>query len=227
MIRTDLHLHSCLSPCGDDDMTPFDLAGMARLNGLDLIALTDHNTVKNCPAAAAAAAEYGIGFLPGMELNTSEEIHAICLVPDLDAAAAFGRAVDSLLPDMENKPEIFGNQTWYEPDGTAHTEERFLLSAAAVSILALPELCGRYGGICWPAHVDRESNGLLAVLGSWPPDLRVRAAEIRWRLPPEVPDGLHIIQASDAHRLEDMPEGGFPLRPASPDFASLKAWLDT
>ncbi len=227
MIRCDLHVHSCLSPCAEDEMTPFDLVGMAKLNGLDLIALTDHNSVKNCRAAAWAAAEYGIGFLPGMELNTSEEIHCICLFPTLEAAEDFGRYVDTILPDIPNRPEFFGNQTWFDPDGTPHTERRYLHPACNVSILDVPDACEKYGGVCWPAHVDRPSNGLLAVLGTWPPELRVRAAEVRFITPPEVPDGLHIIQASDAHRMEDMPEGGFLLRPEEPTFEALKAWLET
>ncbi|MEG1773522.1 MAG: PHP domain-containing protein, partial [Oscillospiraceae bacterium] len=71
-VSCDLHLHSCLSPCADNDMTPFDLVGMSAVNGLELVALTDHNSARNCPAAAAAAAEYGIGFIPGMEVTTAE-----------------------------------------------------------------------------------------------------------------------------------------------------------
>ena len=72
----DLHIHSCLSPCGDDDMTPANIAGMAAVMGLDVIALTDHNSCRNCGAAMAAAAEYGVLLIPGMELTTMEEVHA-------------------------------------------------------------------------------------------------------------------------------------------------------
>ena len=75
----DLHIHSCLSPCGDDDMTPANIAGMAALKGLEAVALTDHNTCRNCPAFMAAAREYGVLAVPGMEINTSEEVHAVCL----------------------------------------------------------------------------------------------------------------------------------------------------
>ena len=82
----DLHIHSCLSPCGDDDMTPANIAGMAAVKGLDVIAVTDHNSCKNCPAVLAAAAEYGILAIPGMEINTSEEVHAVCLFEELKNA---------------------------------------------------------------------------------------------------------------------------------------------
>ena len=85
----DLHLHSCLSPCGDDDMTPSNIVGMSLLKGLEVIAVTDHNSCKNCPAVMDAAQEYGILAVPGMEINTSEEVHAVCLFEELKAAMEF------------------------------------------------------------------------------------------------------------------------------------------
>ena len=77
----DLHIHSCLSPCADDDMTPADAAGMARLAGADVAALTDHNSAANCPAFFAACEAYGVVPVGGMELTTAEEIHLVCLFP--------------------------------------------------------------------------------------------------------------------------------------------------
>ena len=85
----DLHIHSCLSPCGDDDMTPANLVGMAAVKGLDVIALTDHNSCKNCPAAMYHGANYGVTVIPGMELTTEEEVHVICLFPTLKDALAY------------------------------------------------------------------------------------------------------------------------------------------
>lgn len=105
----DLHIHSCLSPCGDDDMTPANIAGMAALKGLDAVALTDHNSCKNCPAFLAAAKEYGIIGIPGMELTTSEEVHAVCLFPELYQAMEFDRFVYSRLIKVKNRPEILEN----------------------------------------------------------------------------------------------------------------------
>ena len=84
----DLHMHSCLSPCGDIDMTPNNLVNMAMLQGLDLIALTDHNTARNCPAALKVAEELPITVLPGLELNTCEEIHVVFVFPTLERAMA-------------------------------------------------------------------------------------------------------------------------------------------
>ena len=89
----DLHLHSCLSPCGDNDMTPSNIAGMAALKGLDVIALTDHNSCRNCPALLRAAAHFGLVALPGMELCTMEEVHVLCLFANLNDALDFDAAV--------------------------------------------------------------------------------------------------------------------------------------
>lgn len=225
MIYADLHIHSCLSPCADDSMTPFDLVGMSLLNGTELIALTDHNSAKNCPAAFAAASEYGIGFIPGMELNTSEDIHCICLFPSLDIAMDFDRMLEEHLPDVINQPDIFGNQIIMHPNGETELFEKLLIFGADISIMDLPELVSRYDGICYPAHIDRESNGLLSALGLWPEELDVPAAEIRFSLPEGLPERLKIIQASDAHRLEDLPERAFPLPLETPDFNGLKKYL--
>ena len=224
-MKTDLHLHSCLSPCADDDMLPEDLVGLSLLNGLELIALTDHNSVRNCPAAAAAAEAYGIGFIPGCEVTTAEDVHCVCLFPSLAAAMDFGCALEERLAPVRNRPEIFGNQIICHPDGRRESYETLLLPACSVSILELPEFIRPFGGLCYPAHVDRESGGLLAMLGLWPEELRVPAAEIRSVLPSGVPDGLKTIMASDSHRLMDLPQDGFPLPLQTPDFAGLARYL--
>ena len=106
----DLHLHSCLSPCGDMDMTPNNLVNMAKLLGLDVIALTDHNTSLNCEAAMKVGEEVGLLVIPGMELTTSEDIHAVCLFPTLEKALAFSQYVDENRIHIRNKAEIYGRQ---------------------------------------------------------------------------------------------------------------------
>jgi hypothetical protein len=224
-VATDLHIHSCLSPCGDDEMTPFDLVGMAKLCGLQLIALTDHNSAKNCPAAALAAHEYGIGFIPGMEVTTEEDIHCVCLFPSVEAALSFDRFLDPLRPGIANRPDIFGHQYVVSPDGTVSEEPELLITALSLSILDLPDAVSRFDGLFWPAHVDRDSNGLFAVLGAWPKELCADAAEVRFQDPGGIPLSLKIIKASDSHRLRDLPERGFPLPLETADFEGLKRYL--
>lgn len=129
----DLHIHSCLSPCGDDDMTPANIAGMAALKGLDVVALTDHNSCRNCPAFLAAAEEYGVLAVPGMEINTSEEVHAVCLFPTLEAALEFDRYVYDRLIKFPNKEEIFGKQELYDlADQVCGTEPNLLINATEI-----------------------------------------------------------------------------------------------
>lgn len=208
-------------------MTPGDLVGIAALNGLSLIALTDHNTARNCPAAAKAAKAYGIGFISGMEVTTSEDIHAICLFPTLDDALAFDRCLYAHLPNIKNRPEVFGNQTICDADGNATgSEPMLLITGTDISVIDLPSLVREYHGLCYPAHIDRESNGLLAVLGRWPRELDVPAAEVRYEPTSAIPKGLKIIKASDAHRLCDIFSENDCLLPLdSPDFEGLAKWL--
>ena len=106
----DLHIHSCLSPCGDDDMTPANIVGMAAVKGLDVIALTDHNSCKNCPSALYHGQNYGVTVIPGMELCTTEEVHVICLFPALTDALSFDAYVYEHMLPIKNKQDIFGKQ---------------------------------------------------------------------------------------------------------------------
>ena len=133
----DLHIHSCLSPCGDDDMTPANIAGMGSIKGLTLMALTDHNTSRNCPAFFKACRALGIVPVAGMELTTSEDVHMICLFPDLESAMDFDKFVYPLIMPIDNNPEIFGNQLIYgEDDEIIGTEPKLLISALSLDISA-------------------------------------------------------------------------------------------
>ena len=210
----DLHIHSCLSPCGDDDMTPANIAGMAALKGLDVVALTDHNTCRNCPAFMAAAAEYGVLAVPGMEINTSEEVHAVCLFPNLEAGPCFDSYVYGKLIRFPNNEAIFGKQQIYnEQDQVCGTEPNLLINATEISFDGLWELVRSYGGVMFPAHVDKTANSLIANLGFIPPDSRFRTAEVKdlkklHQLQKDNPylDKCRIISNSDAHYLEHMNE---------------------
>lgn len=213
----DFHLHSCLSPCGDDDMTPYNLVNLAKLFGYDIIALTDHNSCQNCPAAVEIGKSIGITVVPGMELCTSEEIHCICLLPDLKAADDFSEYVISTMVPILNKPKIFGNQFIMDTaDKIIGQQDRLLISASSISIVDLPEIIAEYGGVCYPAHIDRDSYSIISSLGDFPADLKVNCFE----LTPEA-DEKHfleryestqnklIIRSSDAHCLEHMREREF------------------
>lgn len=208
----DLHLHSCLSPCGDRDMTPYNLVNMAALNDLDIIALTDHNSCKNCPAAAHAAKQTGITLICGMELCTDEEIHVVCLFPNLECAMAFDSFVYSLLPPIDNKPEIFGEQLILnELDEAVASEDKLLITAANISVVNVQKEVKKLGGVSFPAHIDKSSYSILSSLGMIPLECGFTAAEISThgdvaalREQHELLKTAPLIFSSDAHYLEDI-----------------------
>ena len=165
----DFHIHSCLSPCGDDDMTPANIAGTATLAGLNIIALCDHNSVKNCPAFFKAAKHYGLIAVAGMELTTAEDIHVICLFESLKDALAFGQEVESHKSAIKNRAEIFGRQLIMdEEDNLLGEEELLLIQATDISIEQVPLLVESFNGVCYPAHIDRTANGIVSILGDFP-----------------------------------------------------------
>lgn len=208
----DFHLHSCLSPCGDDDMTPANLAAMCALAGYDAVALTDHNTVGNCAAFCAAARRHGLVALPGMELTTLEEVHLICLFPELSSAQAFGAVVRQTLPPVPNDPDVFGRQLLMDDgDGILGEETALLAGASGIGVYDAAALAARYGGIAYPAHIDRPSFSLLSNLGFWDPAMGFSLAEISPNCPPELfsrPDlkGVRLITGCDAHCLSQIPD---------------------
>lgn len=208
----DFHIHSCLSPCGDDDMTPANIAGTATLAGLNIVALTDHNTVKNCPSFFKAAKKYGIIAIAGMELTTSEDIHIVCLFEELNDALAFGDVVEKHRSLVKNRPQIFGRQQILdEKDNLLGEEENLLINATNISIEDVSDLVASFNGICYPAHIDRESNGIVAVLGSFPENHNFNCYELydqkmsdeyETRFP-HLKNKLKLI-GSDAHYLWDI-----------------------
>ena len=217
-LQAELHIHSCLSPCADDDMTPANIAGMAMLAGADIAALTDHNSTGNCPAFFAACEAYGVVPVAGMELTTAEEIHLVCLFETLEAAMAFGAAVRSHRMRVPNRPECFGNQILMDAeDRIAGEETDLLLLATDLTLEAAAALVRVYGGAVYPAHIDRASGGILAILGSMPDTTHFAAAELRhparaaeYAARPDTAD-LLLVPASDAHQLYRIGESMFGL----------------
>lgn len=147
----DFHIHSCLSPCADNDMTPGNIAGMASLAGLRIVALTDHNTCRNCPGFMQAAERFGLIAVAGMELTTAEDIHMVCLFERLEEALVFDRAVDAQRIRFRNRPDIFGEQLVMDGDDCVTDSEPDLLpNATALSLDDAARLCTETGGVCWP-----------------------------------------------------------------------------
>lgn len=211
-LRYDLHIHSCLSPCGDNEMTPYNLVNMAKICGCDIIALTDHNTCLNCESAMRVGEDIGLTVVPGMELCTSEEIHCICLFPELKNALSFSDYVKSTLPPVKNREKIFGNQyIMDERDNILSSFELLLTTASGISIEILDELMKDYGGLWYPAHIDRSSYSILSSLGDFPEGLETSCFELTYGADegfyrenyPEAKN-RRLIRSSDAHYLESL-----------------------
>ena len=211
-IAYDFHIHSCLSPCGDKDMTPQNIVNMSKIMGYDAIALTDHNTTGNCEAVIKVGKEIGLTVIPGMELCTSEEVHIVCLFPDIEKANKFSEYVYSTLPPVKNKPSVFGEQTkMNENDEITGTEEKLLITASSISCAKVVDTVKEFGGICYPAHIDRSSFSILSNLGMIDESFGFSCAEIfdsskEEDLKEKHPylKELKIISDSDAHYLENM-----------------------
>ncbi|HWQ57631.1 MAG TPA: PHP domain-containing protein [Clostridia bacterium] len=204
-LAADLHIHSCLSPCADMLMTPNNIVNMARLKGLDVIAVSDHNSAKNLLAVQKAAEELGILFLPAIEAETREEVHVLCYLPTVGAALLLGEELTARLPDQPNLPAFFGEQTvMNECDEIVGTEPKLLIQSTDLSIEELAALCRAHGGVPVPAHVNRTSNSVLYNLGFIPPDVGFTSIEVYRALP--VPESAetwryHVLYSSDAHEL--------------------------
>lgn len=208
----DLHIHSALSPCADNLMTPNNIAGMAALGGVKILALTDHNTCANCPAFFTACKRYGVVPIGGMELTTAEEIHVVCLFPTLEAALDYEKLVKPRRMKIPNKTDIFGEQLILDDEDNLLGEDPYFLPAATdIPLEEVPELVRRCGGLCYPAHIDRPSGGLPAILGDFPPEVPFTAYELsdltkkeeyERRFP--VLRCMNAVCCSDAHRLEQM-----------------------
>lgn len=205
----DLHMHSCLSPCADDDMTPCNMAGMGMLKRLSIMALTDHNSCKNCPAFFKACQGYGILPVAGMELSTAEDVHMVALFPTLEAAMAFDGALDRHRMPVVNNPAVFGRQLLMgEEDLPLGEYDPLLLAATDLWMGEAAELVRSYGGLFYPAHIDRPANGIVSILGDLPggygftalefhdrekyDDYKERYAEVA---------GKKLVVSSDAHSL--------------------------
>ena len=208
----DLHIHSCLSPCADNDMTPANIAGTATLAGIQIMALTDHNSVKNCPSFFKACKKYGVIPVAGMELTTAEDIHVVCLFETLDNALAFGEEVDSRRIRIPNRVDIFGDQfIMDDEDNVIGTEEFMLPNATEITVDEAPSIVKKYGGVCYPAHIDRQSNGIIATLGTFPDFPKFECAELhdKEKIEPHIEkypilkDKLMVV-SSDAHYLWDI-----------------------
>lgn len=175
----DLHIHSCLSPCASDEMTPNNIVLMAKLKGLDIIAVCDHNHTGNLKAVEEVAAAQGILLLPGLELETSEEIHLLCYFSSIKSILQMQSALTQYYQYIPNREDIFGPQWILNAEDEPMEKIEFLLATSTtLDLYQAVTMVREFGGVPIPAHVDRESYSILSNLGSIPEDLAFKTLEL-------------------------------------------------
>lgn len=210
----DLHIHSCLSPCSEEDMTPNNIVNMALIKGLDIIAVTDHNSAGNLKAVIEAGNRQGLLVIPGMELCTAEEIHLVCLFPVLEKALSFDKLVYENLHPIENREDIFGSQIIMDNnDKEIGREPRLLSGASTLDVENALKSVRNLNGVVIPAHVNRHSYSMLNTLGAIPCEYGFKYLEVSkncvvddfLREYPSL-NSYQFIRNSDSHFLCDLLE---------------------
>ena len=222
LIRSDLHIHSCVSPCASLEMSPAAIAEKAKEKGLELVALTDHNTALNCPAFKANCDALGLWSLYGMEVTSSEEAHLVCLFEDVDTALEFSEFVYKYMPDIPNNPEVFGDQVYVDENEEILGEvEKYLGNASGLSIDDVREEVFFRNGLFIPAHVDKPVFSIVSQLG-FLPDASYTAIEVF--NPANAPEYAKypVISDSDAHYLDDIAKKHLYIDVEEKSFAALR-----
>lgn len=224
-LAVDLHIHSALSPCAEDEMTPQNIVNMAWLKGLDAIALTDHNAGDNLEAVAAAAGDKVL-VIPGMEVQTEEEVHLLAYFRTLPDALLFSEEIRRHLPGIPNRPELFGHQWIMDAqDGIVGERGDMLLSSVDLSFDEAVALIRGYGGVAVPAHVDRDSFSVLSQLGFMPRHLALTTIEVSHHGGNPLGDEWRVLRSSDAHRLGDILEREFYVESTKSDADAILDWI--
>lgn len=202
----DLHIHSALSPCGDNDMTPNNIVNMSILKGLDVIAVSDHNSIKNLHSVMEVARNTDLLVIPAMEIETAENIHILALFPNLTSAEIAYNEVYKNLPDIDNDKSIFGEQLVLDSmDQIISEESKLLVNSIMLDFNDVVKLIRSVGGIAIPAHIDRPSYSVLSNLGAVP-DMGFKYVELSKNANEDMYLylGYKFIRNSDAHYLYDI-----------------------
>ncbi|MFC2160697.1 PHP domain-containing protein [Acidobacteriota bacterium] len=209
LFTADLHIHTCLSPCTELDMSPTKILTAAINKGLDILAICDHNSTANSSAVMKAAKTLDIHIIPGMEVTSEEEVHVLALFDDITNALELQKHVYDNLPG-KNDPEAFGMQVIVnEKEEVLGFEEKLLIGATTIPLEEIIRQIHILEGIAIASHIDREAFSILGQLGFIPEDIGLEALEISPRISFEEAFGLYktpypLCTFSDAHYPDDI-----------------------
>jgi len=209
--RADLHVHTCLSPCGDLDMSPARIVRSAREQNIDILAICDHNTCENAGAVIRTAAGLPLRVLPGLEVTSREEVHILALFEKLEDALAMQAVVYANLPEGSDG-EPFGLQPVVnELSEVLDLNDRPLLDATALTIDQVIAYVHRHAGLAVAAHIDRQGFGIIGQLGFIPEKIALDALAVSYRITLREARRRFreyrryaFITTSDAHRPEQI-----------------------
>lgn len=217
MIYYDLHIHSCLSPCADDDMTPNNIVNMALIKGLDMISVTDHNCLLNQKAIRNVALRNNLKYIFGVEVQTMEDVHCLVYLKSDEQVDKMQEYLDNHLMKIDNNPDYFGNQLIIdEYDNVIKQKKELLLSSIDTSIEELSEFVHSINGLFIPAHILDRKNSITEQLGFIPFDLKYDGLEINNserfdEIKKEYLNCNLFLNDSDAHNLINIHEREFYL----------------
>ncbi len=207
--KYDLHVHSVLSGCASRENTIYNILNMAKLCGIDFLAITDHNAGLNAIAARPVAERLGIVLVPGVEVSTSEDIHVLCYFKSFGVLETFCSWLYDNMYKMPFNTKLYYTQTVLDSkDNDIGCVRSFLGIATGVDLYSLEEVVKEKGGVVVPAHVDKDVNGMIATLGCIPEDFSCKAVEVTKHcdevLKKELSKKYMLFTNSDAHTLEAM-----------------------
>jgi len=212
IILIDLHIHSALSACGEDIMSPHLILEQAERKKLNLISITDHNAITHSLLASKLSEGRLIRVIPGVELTSREEVHLLAYFPDGEALMQMEEVINHYLPKRMNNPQVFGYQIYYNQKGKIiGTDDLLRQTALEISLDHLVEVIHQIGGLAICAHIDKSRFSLLSQLGFIDREANFNALEVskyRWYKQDyqlgDTWEGFPVISGSDSHSLEDI-----------------------
>jgi len=203
-VRADLHLHTCLSPCGDGEMRATAIVKRAGQVGLDMIGICDHNSAENVSAVMKAGVREGLAVIPGIEVTSREEVHILGLFRTERDLMHLQDTVYENLPG-ENDEQAFGPQLVVDEwDRVVGTNRKLLIGATTLTVEQIVEAIHRHRGLAIASHIDRERFSLIGQLGFIPRGLELDAVEVSRPSSAKRDHGYPMVTSSDAHFLEDI-----------------------